>query len=268
MSTYAIGDVHGCAQSLTELLAKLPADSKIVFIGDVINRGPQSLETLRIIQRLGDRAVSLLGNHELHMLAVYAGQREMHRRDTIGEILAAPDVCELMDWLRTWPMALETKGVLCVHAACHWGWTKKKTLKLAQEVEIYLRSENWQQNMGELFGKTQWKKDLEGLKRLRAIINVLTRTRFLTQSGEMDYDAKLSPAETSPQLIPWFKFPNRKTAQDKITFGHWSTLGLVEWPNIYPLDTGCLWGGALTARNLENPKEIFQVKAPLYAAPF
>lgn len=265
MSTYAIGDVHGCAQSLKELLAKLPSDGNIVFIGDVVNRGPQSLETLRIIQGLGERAVSILGNHELHMLAVYAGKRELHRKDTIKEIFDAPDGKELIDWIRTWPMALDVENVLCVHAACHWKWNKKKTLKLAHEVENYLRSDNWQENMGELFGKTQWSKELEGFKRLRAIINVLTRTRFLTANGEMDYDAKLSPAETSSELIPWFKYPDRKTAEDKVTFGHWSTLGLIEWPNIYPLDTGCLWGGALTARNLENPEEIFQVK-PFYGA--
>ncbi len=268
MTTYVIGDVHGCADSLKELLQKLPADAKLIFIGDVINRGPKSLETLHILQSLGTRAQSILGNHELHMLAVYAGQRKLGRRDTIQEILNAPDADELIDWIRTWPMALHVDGFLCVHAACHWKWSVEKTLSLASEVESFLQSDDWKEHIGKLFGQAQWKKHLEGHKRLRAIINVLTRTRYLNENGEMDFDAKLSPKETNPELIPWFTYPGRKTADTPVTFGHWSTLGLVDWPNIYPTDTGCLWGGYLTARTLEPVSKIVQVKAPLYISPF
>ncbi len=268
METFAIGDVHGCADILTELLDRLPGDSNYLFIGDVVNRGPKSLECLRILKRLGPRARSLLGNHELHMLAVYCGQRELGKGDTIQEILEAPDCGELMDWIRTWPLAVEVEGCLAVHAACHWSWTKKETLAMAREVEEHLQSKRWDKDFAKLFGKTQWDPELTGFKRLRGIINVFTRTRYLKADGEMDYGAKLSIEQTSPDLIPWYKFPGRKTKDVPVLFGHWSTLGLISYPNVYPLDTGCLWGGSLTARPLSSPEKTISIKAPLHVKPW
>ncbi len=256
MTTYAIGDVHGCSDTLNKVLKKLPSDANLLFIGDLINRGPKSLKALRTLKKLGSRAVSLLGNHDLHLLAVSCGVREIHPTDTIQEILDAPDAEELLDWIRTWPMALEVNGFLAVHAATHWSWTKHKTLKLAHEVEECLRGKDWRDHMAKLFGKTQWEHGLKGHKRLRAIVNVLTRTRYLTADGEMDFKNHLSPSETDPALIPWFMFPGRKTADVPIVFGHWSTLGIVDYPNIYSTDTACLWGGSLTARELKLPSKI------------
>lgn len=239
----------------------MPQDSKFLFIGDIINRGPKSLEALRTLQSMGSRATCLLGNHELHFLAVTCGEREMHPSDTLQEILDAPDAQELIDWIRTWPMAVEVNGFLGVHAACHWSWSVRKTLKLAHEVEECLRAKDWEKSIGKLFGKTQWEHGLKGYKRLRAIVNVLTRTRYLTANGDMDFKAKLNPEETDSSLIPWYMYPGRKTADIPVVFGHWSTLGIVNYPNVYSLDTGCLWGGSLTARSLTIPSKIFTEKS-------
>ncbi len=268
MTTYAIGDVHSCADSLKTLLKLTPPDSNYLFIGDLINRGPKSLKSLRMMQKLGPRAKCLLGNHELHMLAVYCGKRPMGRSDTFQEIFDAPDCEELMDWVRTWPMALEVDGFLAVHAACHWSWTKSKTLKYGAEVEKFLQSKHWKEDIGELFGKTQWEPGLRGYKRLRAIVNVLTRTRYLTEDGYMDFKEKMGPDDTPGKFIPWYEFPDRKTLNVPIVFGHWSTLGKTDWPNVYPLDTGCLWGGSLTARSLSFPMDVLNVPSTVSLNPW
>ena len=268
MKTYAIGDVHGCFDTLEQLLQQIPNKSRLVFIGDIVNRGPKSLETIRTVMRMGDRAECLLGNHELHLLAVYAGQRAMSPEDTISEILNAPDCEDIIQWLRNRPLALVDHGFLCVHAATHWAWSVEETLKQASRVEKFIRSDKGLSQIGELFGKQQWSPDLRGKDRLRAVVNVLTRTRYLNADGTMDFKQKLSPADTPVEYIPWFKFPGRKTAKTPVAFGHWSTLGPVtDVPNVFPLDTACLWGGALTARRLGRHRETFSVKAPIYRIP-
>jgi bis(5'-nucleosyl)-tetraphosphatase (symmetrical) len=207
MKTYAIGDVHGCFDTLEQLLQQIPNKSRLVFIGDIINRGPKSLETIRTVMRMGDRAECLLGNHELHLLAVYAGQRAMSPEDTISEILNAPDCEDIIQWLRNRPLALVDHGFLCVHAATHWSWSVEETLKQASRVEKFIRSDKGLSQIGELFGKQQWSPDLRGKDRLRAVVNVLTRTRYLNADGTMDFKQKLSPADTPVEYIPWFKFP-------------------------------------------------------------
>ena len=268
MKTYAIGDVHGCFDTLEQLLQQIPNKSRLIFIGDIINRGPKSLETIRTVMRMGDRAECLLGNHELHLLAVYAGQRAMSPEDTISEILNAPDCDDIIQWLRNRPLALVDHGFLCVHAATHWSWSVEETLKQASRVEKFIRSDKGLSQIGELFGKQQWSSDLRGKDRLRAVVNVLTRTRYLNADGTMDFKQKLSPADTPVEYIPWFKFPARKTAKTPVAFGHWSTLGPVnDVSNVFPLDTACLWGGALTARRLGRHRETFSVKAPVYRIP-
>ena len=156
MKTYAIGDVHGCFDTLEQLLQQIPNKSRLVFIGDIVNRGPKSLETIRTVMRMGDRAECLLGNHELHLLAVYAGQRAMSPEDTISEILNAPDCEDIIQWLRNRPLALVDHGFLCVHAATHWSWSVEETLKQASRVEKFIRSDKGLSQIGELFGKQQW----------------------------------------------------------------------------------------------------------------
>ena len=236
MKTYAIGDVHGCFDTLEKLLQQIPNESRLIFIGDIINRGPKSLETIRTVMRMGDRAECLLGNHELHLLAVYAGQRAMSPEDTISEILNAPDCDDIIQWLRNRPLALVDHGFLCVHAATHWSWSVEETLKQASRVEKFIRSDKGLSQIGELFGKQQWSSGLRGKDRLRAVVNVLTRTRYLNADGTMDFKQKLSPADTPVEYIPWFKFPGRKTAKTPVAFGHWSTLGPVnDVSNVFPL---------------------------------
>lgn len=268
MIMFAIGDIHGCLPSLEELLEKIPSESKLLFIGDIVNRGPQSLGTIRKVMSLGKRAECLLGNHEIHLMAVYAGKRELGKGDTIQEILEAPDCDEIIEWLRQRPMALFKHGYLAVHAACHWQWDVDDTLKYAKKVEKFFRSDEWKDDIGEIFGREQWKKSLKGKRRLQAIINVLTRTRFLNPDGTMNYKQKMSPSETPKEYIPWFEYPGRKTAETNIIFGHWSTLGKTNWPHIFPLDTGCLWGGSLTAMRLNKHPVYQSVKAPLYVEPW
>lgn len=192
----------------------------------------------------------------------------MSAEDTISEILNAPDCDEIIDWLRNRPLALIDHGYLCVHAATHWSWTAGETLKQARRVEKFLQSDKCMKEIGQLFGRQQWSEDLRGKDRLRAVVNVLTRTRYLNADGTMDFKQKLSPADTPVEFIPWFRFPNRKTAKTPVTFGHWSTLGPVtDVPNIYPLDTACLWGGSLTARRIGKHPEVLSVKAPTYRIP-
>lgn len=268
MTTFAIGDIHGCLPSLEELLRQIPTDAKLLFIGDIVNRGPQSLATIRKVMSFGKRAECLLGNHEIHLMAVYAGKRALGKGDTIQEVLDAPDCDEIIEWLRHRPMALFKHNYLMVHAACDWRWSLDDTLKYARKVEKFFRSDKWRDEIGEIFGRQQWDKSLKGKKKLRAIVNVLTRTRFLNPDGSMDFKQKWSPSETPKEYIPWFEYPGRKTADTKIVFGHWSTLGSTSWPNIFPLDTGCLWGGKLTALRLNKHPMYLSVKAPLYVKPW
>ena len=266
---FAVGDVQGCAPSLKALVKKLPTKSKMIFLGDLVNRGPDSLGALRQLKSLQEsgRAECILGNHDLHLLAIDAGLRSPKGLDTIQPILAAPDRKELIHWIRHRPMALSNGHVLTVHAGVLPQWDLQQTIECAQEVEKTLRSKTYKDFLANMYGNTpnKWSKSLKGYERLRVITNALTRMRFCTPTGQMEFDSKEGLEKGPKGFIPWFKVPSRKTKDVLTYFGHWSTLGLLRQHNVIGLDTGCVWGGKLTAleiseSNKDNKKlEIIQV---------
>lgn len=260
---FVIGDVQGCLASLQRLLAQLPDDARIVFVGDLVNRGPQSLEALRFVRGLGERAVALLGNHDLHLLAVDAGIRPQHADDTLQAILDAPDRTELIDWLRHRPLAHFEAGALFVHAGVLPQWTVDKTLALAREVEARLRADDWRAFVATMYGNepARWDDGLQGADRLRCVINALTRLRFVSADGTMDFKVKEGAAAAPPGCVPWFAHPQRATRGVPVAFGHWSTLGLLLRDDAICLDTGCVWGGRLTALSWPD-RRLFQVDCP------
>lgn len=269
---WAIGDVQGCCASLDDLLARpgLEDDpsSEFWFAGDLINRGPASLASLRRIMGMGERAVSILGNHDLHLLAAVAGVRRPSKSDTLDDILTAPDRDDLIDWLRNRPLAHFDAGHLMVHAGVLAKWDVAKTLSLAAEVQDALRGQHWHRALQKMYGNepSQWKDDFKGGKRLRVIINALTRMRLCDKSGHMDFAAKVAPGAHPAGLMPWFDVPHRATRDVPIIFGHWSTLGLLLRPDVVCLDTGCVWGGQLTAMRLDDRK-LEQVQCPQGRSP-
>ncbi len=264
---YAIGDIQGCLKSLEGLLEQIPDDARIVFVGDLVNRGPDSLETLRFVKSLGDRARTTLGNHDLHLLAVAAGAGKAHKKDTIQPILTAPDCCELIDWLRAQPLLIEDAGTVFVHAGIHPAWTLEQARTLAQEAHEALAGPNWRLWLAGMYGNTQWSDELTGASRMRAILNSFTRMRFVNATtGNLDFDLKEGAQSAPPDFIPWFDYPERKAADAVICFGHWSMLGLVNRPNIIAIDTGCLWGGRLTAVRFPN-RRFYEEPCPCWADP-
>jgi bis(5'-nucleosyl)-tetraphosphatase (symmetrical) len=271
MATYVIGDLQGCRPKLTELLDRIRAvcpQPKIIFVGDLVNRGPSSLATLREVRALGDTTNMVLGNHDLHLLAVAHGIRKQHPSDTLNDVLEAPDRDELLDWLRRQPMALFENGHLLVHAGVVPQWTAEQTMALAHEVENVLRGPDWVEFLRQMYGNTpgRWEDSLTGADRLRCIVNALTRIRFCTPDGTMDLAASKGVETALPGYQPWFDVPGRKTEDVTVVFGHWSTLGLTLRPNLISLDTGCLWGGKLTAVCLED-RSVIQVDCPQYQRP-
>jgi bis(5'-nucleosyl)-tetraphosphatase (symmetrical) len=264
---FAIGDVQGCNQQLKQLIKKLPKDSKIICVGDLVNRGPDSLGALRTLKALQEagQAECILGNHDLHLLARDAGIRGPKSLDTLDDILKAPDRKELIDWLRNRPMALysgkENLNTLFVHAGILPQWSVTKTLELAHELENVLRHKNYAKSLVEMYGNTpnQWNDKLKGAERLRVIINSFTRLRFCTARGAMEFESKEGAGDAPKGYMPWFEVPNRKTQDAKIVFGHWSTLGLLKKKNLVCLDTGCVWGGQLTAMSLGKRPQFVQV---------
>jgi bis(5'-nucleosyl)-tetraphosphatase (symmetrical) len=257
---YAVGDIQGCTPSLKTLVKKLPAKSKMIFLGDLVNRGPDSLGALRQLKQLQEdqRIECILGNHDLHLLAVDAGIRKTKGLDTVQGILDAPDRAELMDWLRHRPMALSNGKVLTVHAGVLPQWDLGQAIECAQEVEKALRKKNYKEFLANMYGNTpnKWSKSLKGYERLRVITNALTRIRFCTPSGTMEFESK-EGFESGPKgYIPWFKTPKRRTQDTLIYFGHWSTLGLLRVKNVIGLDTGCVWGGKLTAMEIPESGKV------------
>jgi bis(5'-nucleosyl)-tetraphosphatase (symmetrical) len=253
---YAVGDIQGCGPSLKALVKKIPKKSNLIFLGDLVNRGPDSLGALRQLKSLQEsgRAECILGNHDLHLLAIDAGLRNTKGLDTVDAILKAPDRKELIDWIRNRPMALSNGKVLTVHAGVLPQWDLQQTIECAQEVEKALRSKSYKDFLANMYGNTpnKWSNSLKGYERLRLITNALTRMRFCTPSGQMEFESK-EGLENGPQgYIPWFNVPKRKTANTLIYFGHWSTLGLLRRSNVIGLDTGCVWGGKLTALEIAN----------------
>jgi bis(5'-nucleosyl)-tetraphosphatase (symmetrical) len=261
--TLAIGDVQGCDASLEALLIQADPESQqsLWLTGDLVNRGHASLATLRRVRRLGQRAVTVLGNHDLHLLAVATGVRAAHRSDTIGEVLTAPDLDEWIDWLRNRPLAHCRGQTLLVHAGLWPQWSADEAMGCAAEVEHVLRGPDWVDFLRVMYGNVpdRWDDALSGDDRLRAIVNALTRMRFVDAGGRMDFAVKEGAAAAPAGLMPWFDAPGRRTAGLTVVFGHWSTLGLLLRPDLVSLDTGCVWGGSLTAVRLED-RAVFQVR--------
>jgi len=272
MSTYAIGDIQGCADELDALLALTgfdPARDRLWLVGDLVNRGPQSLRVLRRVRDLGEAAVTVLGNHDLHLLAVAAGHARIHKHDSLDDVLAAPDRDELLAWLRTRRLALHEDGYLLLHGGVPPQWTASQTQALAGEVERVLQSDDCDDFLRHLYGNQpdRWDDALQGWDRLRVIVNACTRLRFCTDEGVMEFKEKRGIATAPPGFTPWFAHANRRTRDVTIVCGHWSALGLMLAPNVLMLDSGCVWGGALTAIRLED-RRVFQVPSRQPVAPF
>lgn len=268
MAVYAIGDVQGCYDPLCELLDTLqfdPAEDTLWFTGDLVNRGPKSLKTLRLVKSLGDSAITVLGNHDLHLLAFSAGKVNYRNRfESLHKTMKAGDSDELVDWLRHRPLAHYDKSLktLLVHAGTHPSWTAKKTMARAAEVETALQGDKYRSLLGKMYGNmpTQWSGSLSGYKRLRFIINCLTRMRMLTKKQRLNFSHSGSPFRSRKDLTPWYDFEDPAWARTRIVFGHWSALGLVVLPKLISLDTGCVWGRQLTAVRLDKRvPRIFQV---------
>ena len=263
MATYTIGDIQGCYAELQCLLEKIqfdPIKDQLWFVGDLVNRGPNSLDVLRLVKSLGDRAVAVLGNHDLHLLAVAAGYAKLHHGDTLDEILAAPDRDELLQWLRLRPLLHTADNYVLVHAGLVPQWTVPQAAACAREVENVLRSENYPEFFAHMYGNspTSWDDELTGYKRLRVIVNAFTRMRICTSQGEMEFKFKGELEKIPAGYLPWYEVPNRQSRDATVIFGHWSALGLKLEDRVIALDTGCLWGGCLSALRLEN-RQLFQI---------
>lgn len=264
MATYAVGDIQGCFLELEQMLELVEFDNKkdkLWLVGDLVNRGADSLSVLRLVKSMGDAAITVLGNHDLHLLAVDAGVAELHHSDTLDEILAATDRKELLTWLRHQRMLHVQDNFVLLHAGLLPEWNVPQVQQLAGEVEQALRGADYVTFLQKMYGNTphQWDDALTGYARLRVITNTLTRMRICTEKGEMQFKFKGEVGDVPEGYLPWFEVPQRASAGAVVVFGHWSALGLITKPNVIALDTGCLWGGALTAIRLDDRK-LFQVK--------
>ena len=263
MALYGIGDIQGCHAEFCDLLTLIgfsPVHDRLWLTGDLVNRGPDSLAVMREVIALGDAAVTVLGNHDLHLLTVAAGHRDSHHDDTLTPILEAPDRASLFDWLAHRPLAVAENSMLMVHAGALPQWSTNDVVKLAREVESALRGTHRNAFLRELYGDepSRWNDDLIGFDRLRIIVNALTRLRFCTADGRMEFREKRGERHAPRGFAPWFAHPNRKTADSLVICGHWSTLDLLLAPNVLMLDSGCLWGGALTAIRWPD-RRVYQV---------
>lgn len=263
MATYAVGDIQGCFASLQALLEKCsfsPEFDRLWLVGDLVNRGPRSLDTLRFVKSLGDRAVTVLGNHDLSLLMAAEGFGKRHRSDTIDDILAAPDRDELLHWLRHQRLMHVQGDYAMVHAGLLPAWSVAEARALAGEVEQALQAENYREFLANMWGSEPgaWDPGLNGWPRLRVIVNAMTRMRFCSPAGEMDFKAKGELSQAPAGYLPWFEVPGRCSAAAVLVTGHWSALGLRLEPNLLALDSGCLWGGKLSALRLED-RALFQV---------
>jgi bis(5'-nucleosyl)-tetraphosphatase (symmetrical) len=267
MARWAVGDVQGCCEELEQLLSRIrfSADrDQLWLVGDLVNRGPASLAVLRLVRSLGDSAISVLGNHDLHLLAVAWSGARLRKSDTLSEILAAPDREALLQWLQQLPLAhFEPQhGDLLLHAGVLPQWSVAQTLDLAAEVQQALR-DNPRALLSNMYSDQpdRWQATLAGPDRLRLVINVLTRLRFCTAEGRVDFKQKGKPDSAPKPWLPWFKAPQRASRDQRIVFGHWSALGFYSERGVLGLDTGCVWGGALTAVNLDD-REAPPVSVP------
>ena len=269
MPTYVIGDVQGCLSSFKQLATQLPAARRYIFVGDLVNRGFESLATLRLVKARVEhgQAVTLLGNHDLHLLAVAAGLRPLKDGDTLQEVLDAPDREELLAWVRSQPLAHLEEGVLFVHAGVLPSWTVDQTLSLADEVHQSLAADDDNAFLRQMYGDEplRWSDDLTGNDRLRCVVNGLTRLRVVSSDGTMNLKHKDNTAKAPHGFMPWFDHPQRATRDTLVVFGHWSAEGLVARANVIGLDTGCVWGGKLTALRLHD-RAFFQRDCPVSQA--
>ena len=273
MALYLIGDVQGCDSALQRLLDAIsfsPSRDTLYLLGDLVNRGPDSAGVLRRLMRLGASAHCLLGNHDLHLLAAAVGARAASRKDTLSNVLDAPDRSAMLAWLRQQHMASlmthQNKDYLLVHAGVLPSWSAAKTIALAAEVEALLRSPALPDFLHQMYSDKPvgWRDDLTGVDRLRVIVNALTRLRFCSADGDMEFDTKEGLDTAPPGYLPWFDVPGRRTANVIVAFGHWSTLGWLDRDDVLALDSGCVWGGHLSALmlnagSLEQPHELIQV---------
>ena len=274
MARYAIGDVQGCCDELKALLRRCnySADrDELWFVGDLVNRGPQSLETLRFVRGLGASATVVLGNHDLHLLALAFGSKRKHKDgDTIEAVLDAPDRDQLLEWLLGRPLAVfdEPRGEFLVHAGLVPEWTPRFAAKLAREVEAVLRDDA-RTLFDAMYGNKpeKWSDQLRGMDRLRFVINVFTRMRFCQRDGTVDLKMKGSPGDQPEGFLPWFDVPERASRNVRVICGHWSTLGFMRRRDLLALDTGCVWGGSLTAVNLDVEGEPIQLACNGHQAP-
>jgi bis(5'-nucleosyl)-tetraphosphatase (symmetrical) len=262
VSTYAIGDVQGCCDALHALLDEIGFSASrdmLWFVGDLVNRGTQSAAVLRFVRSLGSRAIVVHGNHDLHTLALAAGKTKRRADDTLDDLLGAPDRDDLLDWLRQRPLLHVDREYAMVHAGLLPSWTLAQARELAAEVEAALRAPTHREFYPSLYGgkPAAWSDALRGPERLRVIVNAMTRMRFCTPEGVMDFSVKGEPEKALPGYLPWFDVPGRGTRGIPIVCGHWSALGLRIAPDLLALDTGCVWGGRLTAVRLED-RRVFQ----------
>ncbi len=260
MTTYAIGDLQGCLDPLLRLLDQVHFDTasdQLWFAGDLVNRGPQSAAVLRFVRSLGDKARVVLGNHDLHLLAVANGRRQ-GRRDTLNDILNADDCDELLGWLRQQPLLVEDagRGIAMLHAGLPPQWTMAQARQHARDAETALRGHGYRELLVQMYGDepSLWDESLSGFARLRFIINCFTRLRYCDAQGRIAAEPKGQPGSQPAGLLPWFMLPARRSSDFRIIFGHWSTLGKVSWPehHVYGIDSGCVWGGRLTALNIDD----------------
>ncbi len=274
MSCYWVGDIQGCDEPLGRLLEMIdfsPSRDRLVVLGDLINRGPSSLAVLRRLMALGGSVQCVLGNHDLHGLAVASGIRRSGSTDTLDEVLQASDRAACLAWLRQQALALWSDEVLSVHAGVLPSWSVTQTLALAHEVEMVLQGPDWLDFLGQMYGNTPaaWHDDLQGVERLRVVVNALTRLRFCSPSGEMEFNTKEGAASAPTGFMPWFEVPGRRTAGITVAFGHWSTLKQPARSDVWALDSGCVWGGCLSAMRLspDGLHERLQVPCPQAQAP-
>ncbi len=263
MATYSIGDVQGCMAELAALLDACSYDRKrdrLWFVGDLVNRGPASLEVLRFVKGLGDGAVVVLGNHDLHLLCVAEGSARARPDDTLDHVLNAPDRNALLKWLRTRKLMHVDDGCVLLHAGLLPQWTIEKASALAREVESALQGPHYRDVLAGLYGSepTEWSDALQGPDRVRVIVNAMTRMRFCTEQGVMEFRSKGGLVAAPAGYRPWFDVPGRLSERSTIICGHWSALGLRIESNLLALDSGCIWGGPLSAVRLED-RRLFQV---------
>ena len=270
MATYAIGDIQGCYAALLGLLDKMGFNKtydRLWLVGDLVNRGPQSLEVLRFVKGLGDAATVVLGNHDLHLIMRAAGHSRASSGDTLDDVLAAPDRDELLLWLRQCSMFHVEGEYAMVHAGLLPQWSVSAAAQLGAEVQTALRADNYVDFLAQLWGSKPdaWDEGLRGWERLRVVVNAMTRMRFCTPQGKIEFRSKGSPQDAPQGYLPWFAVPQRQSQTHTLVCGHWSALGFYQEPTLLALDSGCLWGGALTAVRLED-RHVFQLPCTAHSA--